>query len=93
MNRPNGTTTFRGLPLTPEQLREVEHYIHAHERSGSAWDTPELAGMLDDMLNPPVTAEDEKSVLEDCIAAERMVAQNEESDELDLLKSERDSNH
>jgi hypothetical protein len=93
MNRPNGTTTFRGLPLTPDQLREVEHYIHARERSGAAWDTPELAAMLDDMLHPPPAAEDEQSVLDEGTAAERTVAQNEESDQFDLLKCERDHNH
>jgi hypothetical protein len=93
MNRPYDASTFRGLPLTPDQLREVEHYIRARERVGAAWDTPELAAMLDDMLNPPATAEDEQLVLEQSIASERTTAQNEESDELDLLKSERDRNH
>lgn len=93
MNRPHGTTSFRGLPLTPDQLREVEHYIHARERCGAAWDTPELAAMLDDMLHPPPTTEDEQSALEEGTASERAVAQNEESDQFDLLKSERDHNH
>jgi hypothetical protein len=93
MNRPYGASTFRALPLTPEQLREVEHYIHARERAGAAWDTPELAAMLDDMLNPPATVEDEQLVVEQSFAAERTTAQNEESDELDLLRSERDRNH
>lgn len=93
MNRPYDAATFRQLPLTPEQLREVEHYIHVRERAGAAWDTPELARMLDDMLNPPATPDDEQSALEQSIAAERSVAQNEESDQLDLLKSERDRNH
>jgi hypothetical protein len=49
--------------------------------------------MLDDMLNPPPAVEDEQLVLEQSFAAERTTAQNEESDELDLLRSERDSNH
>lgn len=93
MNRPHAPANYRQLPLTPEQLREVEHYIHVRERAGVAWDTPELAHMLDDMLNPPATLEDEQLFLEQSFAAERSVAQNEESDQLDLLKSERDRNH
>jgi hypothetical protein len=93
MNRTYGPSTFRGLPLTAEQLREIEHYIRVRERAGAAWDTPELAGMLDDMLNPPPAVEDEQLVLEQSFAAERTTAQNEESDELDLLRSERDRNH
>jgi hypothetical protein len=92
MNRLYGNT-FRGLPLTPAQVREVEHYIRERERSGVPWDTPDLAAMLEDMLNPPERVEDEAVALQDSIAAERTVAGNEESDELDLLKCERDRNH
>jgi hypothetical protein len=84
---------FRSLPLTPDQLREVEHYIHTRQRSGADWDTPELAAMVRDMLNPPETASDEDSGLEGSMAAERTVASNEESDQLDLLKCERDRQH
>lgn len=49
-------TTFRGLPLTPEQHSEIRHYIHQRERAGKEWDTPELHAMLADMLDPPETA-------------------------------------
>ncbi|GAB3468013.1 hypothetical protein GCM10027321_36010 [Massilia terrae] len=85
--------TFRGLPLTPEQVREVEHYIHTRIRSGLPWDTPELATMLEDMLHPPETLPDDATGLLASIASESAVAANEESDRTDLLKSERDSNH
>lgn len=49
--------TFRGLPLTPEQDAEIRHYIKVCKQHGKPWDTPELAAMLRDMLEPP--AEDE----------------------------------
>jgi hypothetical protein len=84
---------FRDLPLTPEQLREVEHFILTRERANLAWDTPELAAMLEDMLHPPEPVEDDQAMLQDSCAAERMVAQNEESDHIDLLKCERDRQH
>jgi hypothetical protein len=92
MNAPH-SGTLNGLPLTPEQMREIEHYLHRCERTGVPWDTPELAAMLDDMLNPPEAVEEEKSDVQDCIAAERTVAENEESDQFDLLRSERDRGH
>jgi hypothetical protein len=46
-------STFRGLPLTPEQDAEVRHYIKRKKQQGAAWDTPELAAILSDMLEPP----------------------------------------
>jgi len=46
-------STFRGLPLTPEQDAEVRHYIKRQKQHGAPWDTPELAAMLEDMLEPP----------------------------------------
>jgi hypothetical protein len=46
-------STFRGLPLTPGQDAEVRHYIKKKEQHGAPWDTPELAAMLRDMLEPP----------------------------------------
>jgi hypothetical protein len=46
-------STFRGLPLTPGQDAEVRHYIKKKEQQGAPWDTPELAAMLRDMLEPP----------------------------------------
>lgn len=45
--------TFRGLPLTPEQDAEVRHYIKVRKQHGKPWNTPELAAMLRDMLEPP----------------------------------------
>ncbi|HYS64683.1 MAG TPA: hypothetical protein VEN30_12855 [Paraburkholderia sp.] len=46
-------STFRGLPLTPEQDAEIRHYIKKKKQHGAPWDTPELAAMLRDMLEPP----------------------------------------
>jgi hypothetical protein len=46
-------STFRGLPLTAEQDAEVRHYIKKKMQHGQPWDTPELAAMLEDMLEPP----------------------------------------
>lgn len=46
-------STFRGLPLTPEQDAEVRHYIKRKKQHGARWDTPELGAMLQDMLEPP----------------------------------------
>src|ERR1700684_1838249 len=46
-------STFRGLPLTPEQDAEVRHYIKKKKQHGAPWDTPELEAMLRDMLEPP----------------------------------------
>lgn len=52
-------STFRGLPLTPEQDAEVRHYIKVKKRHGEPWDTPELTAMLKDMLEPPGEDEEE----------------------------------
>ena len=52
-------STFRGLPLTPEQDAEVRHYIKVKKRHGEPWDTPELNAMLKDMLEPPGDDEEE----------------------------------
>lgn len=45
--------TFRGLPLTAEQDAEIRHYIKQKKRHGAPWNTPELAAMIADMLEPP----------------------------------------
>jgi hypothetical protein len=45
--------TFRGLPLSPEQDAEVRHYLKQKKQHGAPWDTPELAAMIGDMLEPP----------------------------------------
>ncbi|MFS8980649.1 hypothetical protein PO002_40550 [Cupriavidus necator] len=51
-------TTFRGLPLTAEQNSEIRHYLKRKARLGKPWNTPELDGMLEDMLLPPSTEND-----------------------------------
>ena len=53
-------STFRGLPLTAEQDAEVRHYIKKKKQHGEPWDTPELAAMLHDMLEPPGDDDDEE---------------------------------
>lgn len=78
----NPGTTFRGLPLTEGQDSEIRHYIHTKERSGQQWDTPELQGMLADMLDPPELV-DEDAEDGDSVAAERATAQGEEHADLD----------
>jgi len=53
-------STFRGLPLSAEQDAEIRHYIKRKVQHGQPWDTPELAAMLEDMLEPP--GDDEQDV-------------------------------
>jgi len=74
-------STFRGLPLTAEQDAEVRHFIKKKKQHGEPWDTPELAAMLKDMLEPPSnddefgdTADDEAKA-----AAERAAASIDEA--------------
>ncbi|NTX26356.1 hypothetical protein HT746_04255 [Burkholderia pyrrocinia] len=55
----NPNSTFRHLPLTPEQDAEIRHYIKKKEQRGEPWDTPELATMLRDMLDPPPNDDEE----------------------------------
>lgn len=86
MNAGNLETTFRGLPLTDEQDREIKHYIHTRERRGEPWDTPELQAMLADMLNPP-EVDDDAQARDDSMAAERVTAEDEESVDVDKLRS------
>jgi hypothetical protein len=50
-------SSFRGLPLSPEQDAEVRHYIKKKKQCGQTWDTSELTAMLKDMLEPPVDDE------------------------------------
>jgi hypothetical protein len=54
----NPESTFRGLPLTEEQDAEIRHYIKKKKQHGEEWDTPELAAMIKDMLEPPSDDED-----------------------------------
>jgi hypothetical protein len=63
-------TTFRGLPLTPEQDSEIRHYIHVQTRHGAPWDTPELRAMLHDMLVPPEVADDNGEPLDGALMSE-----------------------
>jgi hypothetical protein len=63
-------TTFRGLPLTPEQDSEIRHYIHVQTRHGVPWDTPELKAMLHDMLEPPEFADEDGQSLDAAYRAE-----------------------
>lgn len=53
-------SSFRGLPLTPEQDAEIRHYINVKKRHGEPWDTPELSAMLRDMLEPPGDEEEDE---------------------------------
>ena len=89
MNDGNQETTFRGLPLTNEQDREIRHYIHTKERRGEPWDTPELQAILADMLNPPEVVNDDVQTRDKSMAAERVIAEGEESLDTDKLRSHR----
>ena len=74
--------TFRGLPLTAEQDSEVRHYIKKKKQHDEPWDTPELAAMLHDMLEPPGEDEDDELDLtaeETKAAAERAAASVDEA--------------
>jgi hypothetical protein len=71
-------STFRGLPLTEEQEREIRHHIHTKMRSGAPWDTPELQAMLADMLNPPEVVDDDCQSREASMAGERVTAEHED---------------
>ncbi|MBY4771701.1 hypothetical protein [Burkholderia ambifaria] len=55
----NPNSTFRHLPLTLEQDAEIRHYIKRKSQKGEPWDTPELATMLRDMLDPPPNDDEE----------------------------------
>jgi hypothetical protein len=73
-------STFRGLPLTAEQDAEIRHYIKKKVQHGLPWDTPELAAMLEDMLEPPGDDEEEldDAASEMKAAAERAAASIDE---------------
>jgi hypothetical protein len=58
-------STFRGLPLTPEQDAEIRHYIKQKKQHGAPWDTPELAAMIEDMLEPPANDDEESGSADD----------------------------
>jgi len=66
----NTDPTFRGLPLTAEQDSEIRHYLKRKAKLGKPWNTPELRGMLEDMLLPPSTEDDSQSdIPRDALAA------------------------
>jgi hypothetical protein len=68
-------STFRGLPLTAEQDSEVRHYIKRKKQHGMPWDTPELAAMLRDMLDPPSNDDEGSGAADETkSAAERATA-------------------
>ena len=85
-------SSFRGLPLTAEQDAEVRHYIKKKKQHGEPWDTPELAAMLKDMLEPPSFDDDEfgTSADEAKEAAERAAAAIE--DEMDPIEASEELN-
>ena len=89
MNDGNPETTFRGLPITNEQDREIRHYIHTKVRRGEPWNTPELQAMLADMLNPPEVVDDDVQARDKSMAAECVIAEGEESLDTDKLRSQR----
>jgi hypothetical protein len=92
MTELNPATTFRGLPLTPAQESEIEHYIHTRQRCGVEWDTSELRAMIADMLNPPEIMDDDNQSRDDSMAAEITTAFGEETLDDDRLRPRRDRN-
>jgi hypothetical protein len=92
MDEFNPKNTFRGLPLTADQEREVEHYIRTRQRNNLEWDTRELRAMIADMLHPPQLGGDDEAGLDDSMASEKSVAMHEESDRVDQLQCERGRN-
>jgi hypothetical protein len=89
MNDANHETSFRGLPLTAEQDREIRHYIHTKESKGEPWDTPELQAMLADMLDPPEVTDEDSQARDDSISAERVTAEHEEAADTDEAQHSR----
>ena len=74
-------STFRGLPLTPEQDAEVRHYIKRQKQHGVPWDSSELKAMLRDMLEPQGDDDGEpgETVDETKAATERATASIDET--------------
>lgn len=90
MTNTDPQSTFRGLPLTPEQDAEVRHYIK--KQRGEQWDTPELAAMLRDMLEPPTVddAEFSETVDEAKAVTERAAASVDE--DMDPIEASEERN-
>lgn len=74
MNEVDPKSTFRGLPLTPEQDAEIRHYIKVKKQHAEPWDTPELSAMLRDMLEPPGDEESVEAIPEETKAAAERAA-------------------
>lgn len=91
MIMPDPANTFRGLPLSPEQDREIRHYIHTRERNGLPWDTPELQAMLADMLDPPEADEEDRRSLSDSMGMERAAVVLDGGKDLDSADPHPDS--
>ena len=83
MNEAEPGSTFRGLPLTPEQDSEIKHYIHVRQRCGAPWDTPELRAMLADMLNPPEMGDEDSGSLHDSMSSAQFAASDEQDFDMD----------
>lgn len=81
LNEPNPGTAFRGLPLSAQQEREITHFIEARQRAGLEWDTPELAALIRDMLDPPELGDEDGFDLVESTAAERFTATHEEAND------------
>lgn len=81
MKQSEPRTTFRGLPLIPEQDSEIRHYIHHRTRSGAAWNTAELEAMVRDMLDPPELDEEDSRAVEAAIAAGNSAARDDQGSE------------
>ncbi|MDN7675395.1 hypothetical protein QZM22_23490 [Burkholderia oklahomensis] len=80
---PDPESTFRGLPLTPEQDAEVRHYIKVRTQRGLPWDTPELQAMIRDMMQPPENDANEADFLSDEAKAVAERAMSSVEDEMD----------
>lgn len=86
------TSTFRGLPLTPGQDAEVRHYIRKKEHLGLPWDTPELAAMLQDMLDPPGDDDSEPGATVDEAKAATERATSSVDETMDPIEAEEERN-
>ncbi|GAB3627022.1 hypothetical protein PTE30175_05035 [Pandoraea terrae] len=84
--------TFRGLPLTAEQDAEVRHYIKKKKQRGEAWDTPELAAMLKDMLDPPSDDDTEADPTADEMRAAVERAETAIEDDMDPIEASEERN-
>lgn len=82
MNELSPRGAFHGLPLTAEQNRQVESYIHRQQQAGKEWDTPELRAMVADMLNPPETVDEISDDIARSTEAERWTGTHEEPGQL-----------